>query len=165
MSLLHEDFSNSGAIKELLWNIYKRTICPWIRGLSWCDMTLYLLTFHTNPLQTQDVGDGLQYLHRLKVIHGDLKPVSTRALKLRKLTLCQTNVLVDDDGVAKLCDFGLVRLADWEGPAGMTTTSVYSGTERYKAPELFVSAENRHPRASFEGDIYSLGCIMLEVCT
>jgi serine/threonine protein kinase len=99
------------------------------------------------------------------VIHGDLKPVSAQALRLRKLTLWQANVLVGDDGVAKLCDFGLVRLAEWEGPAGMTTTSVYTGTERYKAPELFISSENRHPLASFEGDIYSLGCIMLEVRT
>jgi serine/threonine protein kinase len=76
----------------------------------------------------------------------------------------QTNVLVDGDGVAKLGDFGLVRLADWEGPTGMTTTSPYTGTLRYKAPELFVSEENRHPVATFEGDIYSIGCILLEVC-
>jgi serine/threonine protein kinase len=45
----------------------------------------------------------------------------------------------------------------------MTTTSPYTGTERYKAPELFISADNRHPRATFEGDIYSLGCLMVEV--
>jgi serine/threonine protein kinase len=70
---------------------------------------------------------------------------------------------VDENGVAKLCDFGLVRLVDWGGPAGMTTTSPYTGTARYKAPELFVSVENRHPVATFEGDIYSVGCIMLEV--
>ena len=70
---------------------------------------------------------------------------------------------MDSNGVAKLCDFGLVRLADWQGPAGMTTTSAYTGTERYKAPELFISVDNRHPVATVEGDIYSLGCIMLEV--
>lgn len=96
----------------------------------------------------QGTGDGVQYLHKLKVIHGDLKP---------------NNILVDDTGAARLCDFGLVRLADWEGPAGMTTTSPYTGTERYKAPELFISAENRRPVATFEGDIYSLGCIILEI--
>lgn len=71
--------------------------------------------------------------------------------------------MLNDTGAARLCDFGLVRLADWEGPAGMTTTSSYTGTERYKAPELFVSPENRRPVATFEGDIYSLGCVMLEV--
>jgi len=95
----------------------------------------------------QNVCEGVQYLHQLKVIHGDIKP---------------NNVLVDENGVAKLCDFGLVRLVDWGGTAGMTTTSPYTGTARYKAPELFISAENRHPVATFEGDIYSVGCIMLE---
>ncbi|KIM20542.1 hypothetical protein M408DRAFT_81867, partial [Serendipita vermifera MAFF 305830] len=94
------------------------------------------------------ISYGLQYLHNLKIIHGDLKP---------------SNVLVDDIGAARLCDFGLVRLADWDGPAGMTTTSPYTGTERYKPPELFISKENRRPVATFEGDIYSLGCVILEV--
>jgi serine/threonine protein kinase len=80
-----------------------------------------------------------------------------------KLRSWQTNILVDDDGVAKLCDFGLARLADWQGPAGLTTTSPYTGTARYKAPELFMTIENRFPVATFEGDIYSLGGILLEV--
>ena len=64
--------------------------------------------------------------------------------------------------MAKLCDFGLVRLVDWEGPHGMTTTSPYSGTVRYKPPELFNSEQNRWPKATFQGDIYSLACVMLE---
>lgn len=79
------------------------------------------------------------------------------------LTISQVNVLIDDLGVAKLCDFGLVRLVDWRGDFGMTTTSPYTGTELYKAPELFISQENRHPLPTFESDIYSLGCILLEV--
>jgi serine/threonine protein kinase len=73
------------------------------------------------------------------------------------------NVLVDKHGIAKLCDFGLTRLPSWQGPAGMTTTTPYTGTTSYKAPELFPSAESRLPVATYEGDIYSLGCIMLEV--
>jgi len=54
-------------------------------------------------------------------------------------------------------------LDDWQGQAGMTTTSPYTGTERYKAPELFASIDNVHPLATFEGDIYALGCITFEV--
>jgi serine/threonine protein kinase len=75
----------------------------------------------------------------------------------------KSNVLVDGEGLAKLCDFGVVRLLDWEGPAGMTTTFLYTGTERYKAPDLFFSSENRHLVATLVGDVYSTGCIMLEV--
>lgn len=96
---------------------------------------------------SQDVSNGLQYLHGLKVIHGDLKP---------------TNILIDNDCVAKLCDFGLVRLVEWEGPKGMTTTSPYTGTERYKARELFITEGRSYPVATFEGDIYALGLVLLE---
>lgn len=73
------------------------------------------------------------------------------------------NVLVDKYGVGKLCDFGLVRLPYWQDSAGMNTTTPYTGSTPYKAPELFASRENRFPVATFEGDIYSLGCVMLEV--
>lgn len=46
----------------------------------------------------------------------------------------------------------------------MTTTSPYTGTERYKAPEQFASTENDYPLATFEGDIYGFGCVALSVC-
>jgi serine/threonine protein kinase len=93
-----------------------------------------------------------------------MKPVRFRLpYILRNLKPLQTNVLVDDNGVVKLCDFGLVKLHDWEGAHGMTTTSPYAGTPRYKAPELFISNKNRWPEATLEADIYSLGCMMVEV--
>ncbi|KIM29317.1 hypothetical protein M408DRAFT_68273, partial [Serendipita vermifera MAFF 305830] len=121
----------------------------------WCDQGNALQYLERNPTISPkqrlrlslDVSEGLQYLHQLKIVHGDLKPI---------------NVLIDDCGVAKLCDFGLVRLVNWHGAAGMTTTTPYTGTELYKAPELFMSRENRHPVATFESDIYSLGCVILE---
>jgi len=98
------------------------------------------------------------------VIHGDLKPVRAISQSFPpSSTSHQKNVLVDKDGVAKLCDLGLVRLVDWEGSRGLTTTSPYTGTALYKAPELFISLVNRIPVATFEGDIYAIGCILLEV--
>lgn len=72
-------------------------------------------------------------------------------------------MLISDERRGQLCDFGLVSLAEWHGPAGMTTTSPYGGTERYKAHELFPSAANPDPKPSLGSDVYALGCVAYEV--
>lgn len=59
-----------------------------------------------------------------------------------------------------LCDFGLIRLDCEEGPTGTTTTSGYSGTNRYLARELLVDPEALPSTAS---DIHALGCVGMEV--
>ncbi|CCA73984.1 hypothetical protein PIIN_07938 [Serendipita indica DSM 11827] len=93
------------------------------------------------------VCEGLAYLHKLGVIHGDLKP---------------KNVLISDQGHALLADFGLVRLANWEGEAGMTTTSPYRATPRYTPPELLVTGRDHNLRATMSGDVWAVGCLALE---
>ncbi|PVF91112.1 kinase-like protein, partial [Serendipita vermifera] len=69
-----------------------------------------------------DVIKGMVYLHSLNpvLIHGDLKPM---------------NVLVDDEGHARICDFGLVRILSDEA-VGFNTTTTHTGTARYLAYEL-----------------------------
>lgn len=96
----------------------------------------------------RDVVSGVMYLHLYTpvLIHGDLKP---------------RNVLIDNRGIARLCDFGLVRIYLEEGNTGMTTTSAYTGTERYLAYELVTAQEDAIPTT--ETDIYATGCIGLEV--
>ncbi|KAG8812645.1 hypothetical protein FRC17_001920 [Serendipita sp. 399] len=70
------------------------------------------------------------------------------------------NILIDDSGEARLCDFGLVRLVqEYDVPSGMTTTTAHTGTARYLAPELVVSDD---PKPSTETDCHALGCIALE---
>jgi len=64
------------------------------------------------------VASGLEYLHSLDVVHGDMKP---------------ENVLVDDNGVVRLCDFGRSRIITRRG-----FTTAFAGTFRWMAPELFV---------------------------
>ncbi|KAG8812646.1 hypothetical protein FRC17_001921 [Serendipita sp. 399] len=90
------------------------------------------------------VANGVRYLHEHTLIHGDLKPA---------------NILIDDDGSARLCDFGLARLMQ-EHDTGMTTTTAHTGTVRYLAQELVV-ADNAKPTT--ETDCHALGCIGLEV--
>ncbi|PVF91775.1 kinase-like protein [Serendipita vermifera] len=72
-----------------------------------------------------DVIRGMEYLHERNpvLIHGDLKPA---------------NILIDDEGHARICDFGLARIFS-EGITGLTTTTTHTGTTRYLAYELIIS--------------------------
>ena len=65
----------------------------------------------------RDVLRGLEYLHASGVVHLDVKP---------------ENVLLTSGGVAKLCDFGVSRLA--RGGAG--DAAVFASTPAFSAPEL-----------------------------
>jgi len=82
-----------------------------------------------------DISHGLACLHSKGIIHGDLKPA---------------NVLLDQFQTAKLCDFGLSRIA------GVTVGSSCIGTITYMAPELLVVEENAHD-ISTKVDIWALG--------
>jgi len=71
----------------------------------------------------------------------------------------QTNILVDEHGVAKLCDFGLLRLIRPSGTINMSTKSAHTGTPRYLAYEL-AEGDLSPTQAS---DIHALGCVGMEV--
>ncbi|KIM29312.1 hypothetical protein M408DRAFT_328957 [Serendipita vermifera MAFF 305830] len=118
----------------------------------WCEHGTILnylasnATTRTQRLQLAlNITEGVRYLHDLGLIHGDLKP---------------SNVLVDNSGQARLCDLGCVRSVNGRD---LATSTPYTGTERYKAPELFISETNPRPVASLQGDIYALGCIHVEI--
>lgn len=76
------------------------------------------------------------------------------------MNVLQRNILIDGDGNAQLCDFGLVRIYLEEGSTGLTTTSAHTGTDRYLAYELVMGKDNPSPTTS--SDIYATGCIGLE---
>ncbi|KIM30176.1 hypothetical protein M408DRAFT_328262 [Serendipita vermifera MAFF 305830] len=112
------------------------------------------LAEHGNSMEVEkrvllwkDIVSGVNYLHSFNpvLIHGDLKP---------------RNVLIDDSGIAKICDFGLARIFIDEGSTGMTTTSVHTGTERYLARELVVGGDEARPTTA--SDVHAMGCIGLE---
>ncbi|CAH2086635.1 unnamed protein product [Euphydryas editha] len=88
---------------------------------------------------TWDLVSALYYLHSHRVLHRDLKP---------------QNVLLDNTGRAKLCDFGLARIMT---NATYILTSI-KGTPLYMAPELIDEKPYDH-----QADLWSLGCIVYEL--
>ncbi|KAL0578823.1 Rho guanine nucleotide exchange factor [Marasmius crinis-equi] len=93
-----------------------------------------------------DVAAGLSYLHKKKIIHGDLKGV---------------NILMTDSLRACLGDFGLSRVVDTLGRLRITSTTRSRGTGRWLAPELLLE-DGATSKAS---DIYAYGCVCYEIFT
>lgn len=94
------------------------------------------------PIACQ-ICDGLAEAHRLGIVHRDLKP---------------QNVMIDEDGQAKIMDFGLALLVA-AGEAGGGSVS-RSGTPAYISPEQI-----RGTPADRRADLYSLGIVMYEMLT
>ncbi|XBJ13357.1 hypothetical protein VPH35_005548 [Triticum aestivum] len=92
------------------------------------------------------ICQGLHYLHQKNIVHFDLKPA---------------NILLDDNLVPKIADFGLSRCFE-EMKSRIITT--IAGTRGYMAPELCNHTEIKY-RHSPLLDIYSLGVIILEILT
>lgn len=67
-------------------------------------------------------------------------------------------MLVDDDGVVKLIDFGLSNFAD---SSEKSTSFASPGQKRFMAPELHVGEELLHNPAT---DIYSFAQLCWQVC-
>ncbi|XP_012228129.1 serine/threonine-protein kinase fused isoform X2 [Linepithema humile] len=86
-----------------------------------------------------DLVSALYYLHSNRVMHRDLKP---------------QNVLLEANGVAKLCDFGFARSMS----TGTHVLTSIKGTPLYMAPELIEEYPYDH-----NADLWSLGCIVYEL--
>ncbi|KAL8157917.1 uncharacterized protein LOC141678179 [Apium graveolens] len=98
-----------------------------------------------------DVASALNYLHHqchISIIHRDLKP---------------SNVLLDDDMVAHVSDFGLAKLlpGSAENLNGNQSTSLgVKGSIGYVPPEYGMGGA-----ATTQGDVYSYGILVLELFT
>jgi serine/threonine protein kinase/tetratricopeptide (TPR) repeat protein len=90
----------------------------------------------------KQICDGLEEAHSLGIIHRDLKP---------------NNIMIDDNGNARIMDFGIARTVKEKG---ITGSGVMIGTPEYMSPEQ-VEAKEIDQRS----DIYSLGIILYEMLT
>ncbi|MBK7828136.1 protein kinase [Nannocystis sp.] len=91
------------------------------------------------------VMDALEFAHRHQIVHRDVKP---------------ENILVTDQDVAKILDFGVAKLADGEFDAGLTRPGTLLGSPRYLAPESF-----RGGGVDYRADQFSLGSVFFEMLT
>ncbi|KAK4714450.1 hypothetical protein R3W88_020357 [Solanum pinnatisectum] len=89
----------------------------------------------------RDICRGLMCMHRMKIVHRDLK---------------SANCLVNKHWSVKICDFGLSKIMT---DAPMRDTAA-AGTPEWMAPELI-----RNESYTEKCDIFSLGVIMWELCT
>jgi eukaryotic-like serine/threonine-protein kinase len=89
-----------------------------------------------------DLCDALIRAHRLNIIHRDIKP---------------ENILLNQNGIPKLADFGVARLSE---DTHITRSGTQVGTPHYMAPEAW---EGKPLNA--QADIWSLGVLLFEMLT
>jgi tetratricopeptide (TPR) repeat protein/tRNA A-37 threonylcarbamoyl transferase component Bud32 len=89
-----------------------------------------------------DVCSALRYAHSQQVLHRDVKP---------------ENIMITNDGVAKLMDFGLAKII---GQPRVTQEGVIVGTVAYVAPEIALGKG-----ADTRSDLYSFGAVLYEAVT
>lgn len=91
------------------------------------------------------IARGLRAMHRLEMLHQDLKP---------------DNVLIDQNNTLKIIDFGSTRIAGLMELQSVLQHNHIVGTASYSAPEYFQGA-----RGTNRSDIFSLGVIAYEMLT
>ena len=87
------------------------------------------------------IAQGLAKAHKRDIIHRDIKP---------------GNVMVTDEGVVKIVDFGLAKMAE----SSLTKTGKTLGTTMYMSPE-----QARGEKVDFRTDIWSLAVVLYEMLT
>lgn len=89
----------------------------------------------------RQIAEGLDYAHKRDIVHRDVKPA---------------NIMVTQDGVPKLTDFGLARFSD----SSLTMSGTILGTPNYMAPE-----QVQGKKVDARSDFFALTTIFYEMLT
>jgi serine/threonine protein kinase/tetratricopeptide (TPR) repeat protein len=90
----------------------------------------------------RQIAEGLASAHENRMVHRDIKPA---------------NIFITSNGLVKILDFGLAKLA---GQTLLTKTGTTLGTASYLSPEQAQGQE-----ADFRSDLWSLGVVLYEMIT
>jgi serine/threonine protein kinase len=91
------------------------------------------------------IAPALDMAHRLGLVHRDIKP---------------DNVLFDEDNLAYLSDFGIVKMTEGQSMT-LTTHGGVLGTPAFMSPEQVIGKEKLDGRS----DVYALGVILYQMLT
>ncbi|CAI5722769.1 unnamed protein product [Peronospora farinosa] len=94
-----------------------------------------------------DAALGIEFLQARHIVHRDIK---------------SSNILLDDQHRAKLCDFGFAVMIQPAGAAESEASKQhrksYCGTDAYMAPEMFLDEDYDQ-----SVDIFSFGIVLMEI--
>jgi serine/threonine protein phosphatase PrpC len=104
-----------------------------------------VLSLNDTRAVAKQIALGLQAMHRLEMVHQDVKP---------------ENIIRDKDGCIKLIDFGSTKVSGVEEITTPLERIHILGTKNYAAPEYFSGQ-----KGTSRSDIFSLGVIVYEMLT
>ncbi|KAJ7715753.1 kinase-like domain-containing protein, partial [Mycena metata] len=136
---LHSKESDPNDPLSILWSMFM--VCEWMPKGT---VLKYLKESPSAPINVLllEISEGLRHLHSKAVLHGDLRGVK--------------QILVDEEGHARLADFGLACYAN-----ATAKSSTHAGRTRWMAPELL--EPGRHFQRTLATDVYAFSCVCYEV--
>ena len=142
----------------LIGSLTCHSFVKWLRGCLIVSHPMFLISDNSGLI-------FVALVHSNGVVHGDLTGVRTLYITIWDLHVHspQSNILIDDEGKACLCDFGLSSIAaEFQGTSYLTST--IGGNVRWAAPELYrINEDDSIPTVTTQSDIYSFGSVVLEV--
>jgi serine/threonine protein phosphatase PrpC/predicted Ser/Thr protein kinase len=126
---------------------YLFTVTEFVEGQS---LSQWMIDNPRPDLETargiiEQIAKGLQALHRMEMLHQDLRP---------------ENIIIDKTGTLKIIDFGSVSIAGVTEAAPAADPNEVLGTLQYTAPEYFLGEGG-----TARSDLFSLGVIAYQLLT